>query len=275
AAFGDICEAVCDMPETIVILKKNYRFGRESGINRLAELVKQGNGVEAMRLLKEEGREDIKWREIKSYNHLKTMIEDYVIEHYAKVLGAKDIEEAFMYFDKFQVLCALRHGPFGVITVNELIEKMLSEKKIIRHIKKWYRGKPVMITENDYSLKLFNGDIGIVFEDVENTDSLKIFFKTEEGLKRVLPQRIADFETAYAITVHKSQGSEFDDIVFILFDTSSELFTRELIYTAITRAKSTIEIWGKEGLFIEAVEKRIERRSGIKDALLSMQKNHR
>ena len=272
AVFGELCEAVQDMPNTIVILKKNYRFGRESGIGRLAELVKEGKGYEAIHLIKEGILENISWRDMESQNHLKSMIENYIVERYTSFINASSIEEAFSYFDKFHVLCALRHGPFGVLAINDIIEKMLLEKKVIKAFKKWYRGKPIMITANDYSLKLFNGDIGIVFEDTENNDSLKIFFKTEEGLKKIAPPRIADFETAYAITVHKSQGSEFDDIIFILSDTSSEIFTRELIYTAITRAKRSIEIWGKEHLFIEAVEKRLERRSGIKDALLSFRK---
>ncbi|HPU29140.1 MAG TPA: exodeoxyribonuclease V subunit alpha [Syntrophorhabdaceae bacterium] len=273
AVFGELCETIQDMPNMIVILKKNFRFGRDSGINRLAELIKEGNGHEAMHLIKEGRLENISWREVESQSHLRLMIENYIVERYTSFFDASSsIEEVFLHFDKFHVLCALRHGPFGILAINDLIEKALSDKKIIRAFKKWYRGKPIMITANDYSLKLFNGDTGIIFEDPENSDFLKIFFKTEEGLKKIAPQRIADFETAYAITVHKSQGSEFDDIVFILSDTSSEIFTRELIYTAITRAKRSIEIWGNEQLFIEAIKKRIERKSGIKDAFLQNKK---
>ncbi|MCX7965814.1 MAG: exodeoxyribonuclease V subunit alpha [Syntrophorhabdaceae bacterium] len=269
SVFGDICDAIKNVAGAIVILKKNYRFGENSGIGRLSELVKQGEGLEALDLLKEGRFEDIRWRKMESPFYLKEMVEKYIIERYGSYINARDIDEAFKNFEAFHVLCALRHGPYGVISLNELIENILWEKKLIKTTKKrWYKGKPIMITTNDYALKLFNGDMGIAFEDPEDKDALRVFFKTEEGLRKVAPPRIADFETAYAITVHKSQGSEFDDVVFILSDMTSEIFTRELIYTAITRARRSIEIWGTEEIFLEAVQRRIERKSGIKKSLL-------
>ncbi|HOT41273.1 MAG TPA: exodeoxyribonuclease V subunit alpha [Syntrophorhabdaceae bacterium] len=274
AVFGDICEGAEDIDSSIVILKKNYRFTEDSGIGILSELVKQGRGKDALNILKAGRYEDIIWHHIPSPDILPMVIEKSITDRYSRYIKSTDVEEAFRYFDEFHVLCALRHGPYGVIAVNELIEKDLEKKGLIKITGRWYRGKPVMITVNDYSLKLFNGDTGIVFPDRDNKDMLRVYFKTEDGgLRKVVPARIGDYETAYSITVHKSQGSEFNDIIIILPDRSSEILTRELIYTAITRAKRGIEIWGNEGVFIEAVEKRIERQSGIRDALFSIPRN--
>lgn len=274
SVFGDICEGAEGIPDSIVILKKNYRFGKDSGIGVLSELIKKGKGEEAIKLIKEGRYDDIGWQETPSPAHLPLFIEKNIAERYSLYLKASNVEEAFKYFDSFHVICALRHGPYGVIAINELIEKSLNDKGLIKISGKWYRGKPVMITVNDYSLRLFNGDTGIVFYEKENKGDLRVFLKTEdEGIRRVVPARIGDYETAYAITVHKSQGSEFEDIIVILPDRQTEILTRELIYTAITRAKRRIEIWGREDVFIEAVEKRIDRQSGIKEALLSIHQN--
>ncbi|MCX8109651.1 MAG: exodeoxyribonuclease V subunit alpha [Syntrophorhabdaceae bacterium] len=274
AVFGDISEGATGIDNSVVILKKNYRFAGDSGIGILSELVKQGRGSDALDLLKNGRYKDIIWNDIPSPDNLSMMIENNITDRYSRYLKSTDAEEAFRYFDDFRVLCALRHGPYGVIAINELIETDLEKKGFIKVTGRWYRGKPIMITVNDYSLRLFNGDTGIVFPGRENKNALRVFFKTEdEGLRKVAPARIGDYETAYSITVHKSQGSEFNNIIVALPDRPSEILTRELIYTAITRAKRGVEIWGREDVFIEAVEKRIERQSGIRDALLSIPRN--
>jgi len=274
AVFGDICKAVEGIPDSIVILKKNYRFHKDSGIGLLSEKVKQGNGEEAIKLIKDGVYKDIVWRDLPSPDNLYPFVEKNIVEKYYPYIKSTEIEEAFEYFDSFHVICALRKGPYGVIAINGLIEKSLKEKGLIKIFGKWYRCKPIMITANDYNLKLFNGDTGIVFQDKENRGLLRIFFRSEDdGIRKIAPPRIADYETAYAITVHKSQGSEFKDIVIILSDRQTEILTRELIYTAITRAKRHVEIWGREDVFVEAVKKRIKRQSGIKEALISIHQN--
>jgi exodeoxyribonuclease V alpha subunit len=123
-----------------------------------------------------------------------------------------------------------------------------------------------MVTSNDYQLRLFNGDIGILFPDVEADGALKVFFPLEGGgFRKLLPGRLKSWETAYSITVHKSQGSEFDDVAIILPDRMADVLTRELLYTAITRAKKTVEIWGTEANFSEALSRTVRRESGLKD----------
>ena len=125
-----------------------------------------------------------------------------------------------------------------------------------------------MITRNDYNLRLFNGDVGITLPDPELGNELRVFFPAPEGILRKFPPlRLPDHETVYAMTVHKSQGSEFDQVLFLMPDRTVPVLTRELIYTAITRAREKVEVWGKEGVFGEAVLRRIERSSGLREAL--------
>jgi exodeoxyribonuclease V alpha subunit len=125
-----------------------------------------------------------------------------------------------------------------------------------------------MVTRNDYALKLFNGDIGIILPDPAADNELRAFFPAADGgLRALLPLRLPDHETAYAMTVHKSQGSEFERVLLLLPDRQSDVLSRELIYTAITRAKDNVEVWGAEDVFVASVERRIERRSGLRDAL--------
>jgi exodeoxyribonuclease V alpha subunit len=125
-----------------------------------------------------------------------------------------------------------------------------------------------MITVNDYQQRLFNGDVGVVMPDGEAMFELRVFFRDASGaVRKFLPSRLPAHETVYAMTVHKSQGSEFDRVLFMLPDRDVPLLTRELIYTGITRAKNFVEIWGKEEIFREAVSRRITRKSGLGELL--------
>jgi exodeoxyribonuclease V alpha subunit len=125
-----------------------------------------------------------------------------------------------------------------------------------------------MITKNDYGMKLFNGDVGLILPDPERNGELGAFFRdVAGGLRRFAPVRLPAHETVYALTIHKSQGSEFDHILMILPDKDAPVLTRELIYTAITRARKSVTVWGEEELFIRAVSRRSVRSSGLRDAL--------
>jgi exodeoxyribonuclease V alpha subunit len=125
-----------------------------------------------------------------------------------------------------------------------------------------------MITKNDYTLRLFNGDTGITMKDLMKNGELRVFFKGPDGSVRSFPPfRLPDHETVYAMTVHKSQGSEFDEVLLMMPDRYTQILTRELIYTAITRAKERIQIWGKEDIFLMSIQHRIRRSSGLRDSL--------
>jgi exodeoxyribonuclease V alpha subunit len=125
-----------------------------------------------------------------------------------------------------------------------------------------------LINRNDYTLRLFNGDVGITLPDPGAGNELRVFFPGPEGnLRKFPPLRLPEHETVFAMTVHKSQGSEFEKVLFLMPDRDVPVLTRELIYTAITRAKEAVEIWGKEQVFKSAVSRRISRASGLRDAL--------
>ena len=176
-------------------------------------------------------------------------------------------------FVRFQILCALKIGPSGAIAINRLAEEVLNREGLIscdlRETSSWYRGRPVLITKNDYNLGLFNGDIGITLPDPDAArGDLCVYFPDASGdVKRFPTHRLAECETVYAMTVHKSQGSEFDHIILLLPEKDYPLLTRELIYTGLTRARQTVSIWGSASVLKAAIARKIERSSGLRDAL--------
>ena len=166
-------------------------------------------------------------------------------------------------FNEYQLLCALREGPFGVAGLNERIEQFMQQKrKIHRHPhSRWYEGRPVMIARNDSALGLFNGDIGIALDRGQGT---RVWFAMPDGnIKSVQPSRLPEHETTWAMTVHKSQGSEFDHAALILPSQRTPVVTRELVYTAVTRARRRLSLYADERILSAAIATRTERRSGL------------
>jgi exodeoxyribonuclease V alpha subunit len=156
----------------------------------------------------------------------------------ASVQQQRPPEQVIAAFGEYQLLCALREGPFGVAGLNERLEQVLAQKRKITRLphSRWYEGRPVMISRNDSALGLFNGDIGIA---LDRGQGLRVWFLMPDGsVKSVQPSRLPEHETAWAMTVHKSQGSEFNHAALILPSQLSPVVTRELIYTAITRVSA-------------------------------------
>jgi exodeoxyribonuclease V alpha subunit len=253
--------------DSTVVLEKNYRFGSQSGIGRLARLVKEGKGREALELLESGVFSDISWQDVPSAGALAGVLERDSLSYHSDYLRAGEPADAFTLFNRFHMLCALREGPYGVVAINQMIQNFCAKRGLIKREGRWYRGQPLLVIANDYRLKLFNGDIGILLDD-PGTGALRAYFPTEEGaFRKILPGRLSAYETAHAITVHKSQGSEFEHVLVLLPDRHSEVVTRELIYTAITRASKRVEVWGRKESFAEAVSSATRRVSGLKDRL--------
>jgi len=256
--------------DSIVVLTKSYRFSSESGIGLLASAVKECVFSDAFGLIKDTTHNDISWREVPAIENLEEAIEETFYSFYSDYLAVKSPQEAFSLFDRFHLLCALRHGPYGAISLNRVIEHMIRRMGMIPKAEGWYKCQPVMITANDYHLRLFNGDVGIVFPDQEAEKQLRVYFPADGGgYRKLLPGRLKNYETVYAMTVHKSQGSEFDHVALLLPDRPSKVVTRELVYTAITRAKKSVEIWGTEQVFRNALSQTTRRESGLRDMLRS------
>ena len=261
-----------ELQDSIVLLKKSYRFGEGSGIGILSQIVNEGKVEEAIRVLKEGHYVDLVYREMGPHALWESDLDGRVLETCAAYLREEDIEKTFDAFSRFRILCALREGVSGVEALNQLLETLLFRKGIIRRRGPWYRGRPILITQNDYRLKVFNGDIGIVFPNElvgsSSDQSFWVYLPVEGGtFRRIPPLRLPGHETAYAMTVHKSQGSEFDRVLLILPPYPSEVLTRELVYTGITRARMHLEIWGNDEVLKWALSRCIERNSGLRDSL--------
>jgi exodeoxyribonuclease V alpha subunit len=251
--------------DSLCLLQKSYRFGSHSGIGNLARAVNAGARAEVKATL-HQPFDDIALHPLSTTEEYEAMLAA-AQEGYARYLKLRREqaapEEMIAAFGEFQLLCALREGPYGVSGVNEQLEQMLNRKRVIalpRH-SRWYDGRPVMISRNDSALGLFNGDIGIA---LERDGELRVWFPMPDGtIKSVQPSRLPEHDTAWAMTVHKSQGSEFDHAALILPSRSVPLVTRELVYTAITRAKQRLSLYADERVLAQAIVTRTERRSGL------------
>ncbi|RLB32616.1 MAG: exodeoxyribonuclease V subunit alpha [Deltaproteobacteria bacterium] len=254
--------------DCIVELRKSYRFGAQSGIWHVSDAVNRGNAQLAISRLRDERYSDIRWKEIQSFPDFQRAIEQRFLKEFEGIFRLSDPYEVFERFSRFRILCALREGPYGVEAVNAIVERILRRRRLIRDQGSWYRGRQILITRNDYELGLYNGDVGIVLEDPHKGEGLRVYFEGPEGgLRHFHPFRLPEHETVYAMTVHKSQGSEFDRVLMLLPDRDSPVLTRELIYTGITRAREFVEIWGNEKVLMEAVSRRTQRTSGLRDEL--------
>ena len=258
--------------DCMVVLEKNYRFTGSSGIGELSRAVNRGETDKVLCLMKN-NHDQMFWKEISQPNDLSHFLAERVIKGYSDYLNTEDPYRALELFKKFKILCAVKIGSIGVNAVNRLVEQVLIREGLIEpdgsSSNPWYKGRPVLITRNDYSLKLFNGDMGITMPAPDsNSKDLYVYFLGDSGeLRWFLPYRLPEHETVYAMTVHKSQGSEFDNVLLILPERDYPVLTRELFYTGITRARKTVSIWATEDVLETTISRKIERTSGLKDAL--------
>jgi exodeoxyribonuclease V alpha subunit len=258
--------------DCMVVLKKSYRFTDSSGIGECSRAVNLGKHNAAFSILNRHS-DQIDWKNISNPNDLSMALPKEIIKGYSDYLYCDDPHRALELFNRYRILCAVKFGALGAIEINRLTEDILNRNGLIEFdnlsTDPWYRGRPVLITCNDYRLELFNGDVGITMHEPDsNSKNLYVYFSGASGkLKRFPPHRLPEHETAYAITVHKSQGSEFETVLFILPNQDYPVLTRELLYTGITRAKRHISIWGREEIIKTAILRKINRNSGLKDAL--------
>lgn len=259
--------------DAICLLRKSYRFDAQSGIGQLAAAVNQGDAVAVERVFGA-GFSDLSRQPLSDAEAYQAMLMQVAEGYrpYLRLVAERADPAAIIHaFGRYQLLCALREGPFGVQGLNQRIEQKLIQLQLIRRPaggSRWYQGRPVMVTRNDSALGLFNGDIGITLMDEEGL--LKVFFPLPDGtIKAVQPSRLPTHDTAWVMTVHKSQGSEFDHTALVMPAQFLPVLTRELIYTAITRARHQLTLYSDEGVFRRAVQLRTQRRSGLLERLVS------
>src|SRR5690606_32319876 len=173
----------------------------------------------------------------------------------------------FAAFDQFRVLCAVRNGPRGVAGVNQVLAARLSDMLPASDAQApWHVGRPVIVLRNDYTLKLFNGDIGIALRD-ESGQLMVMFPDREQGWRAVGIARLPEHDTAWAMTVHRAQGSEFANVMAVLPGRENRVVTRELLYTAVTRAREGLMLVGSPKSVGDAVKTRTVRLTGLADRL--------
>jgi exodeoxyribonuclease V alpha subunit len=249
----------------VVELRQNYRFRPGAGIGELSSTVNRGDAVGAIAVLKSGG--SIRWRPTPSLRNFEGELRERVFPRFEKLLRLTDPAVALKQLAEFAVLCALRRGPFGAERVNALLEGMMRETGLIQGAGRYHAGEPIIIVRNDYNVGLFNGDLGIVLPDTV-TDELRVFFRGEgDEVLNFAPGRLPAHEPALALTVHKSQGSEFHDALVILPERDAPVLTRELLYTGITRVREMVEVWASEEILRQAIERKIERSSGLRERL--------
>jgi len=254
-----LADLIMALPQQTLELQKSHRF--DENIKNLAFAINNQQDNEAWQLL-EAGNKNIAL--------LETDLIDYItkqqITYLQLITTGAEFGDIYKAFNRFQALCATRLGKNGVSDITLAVEKSLSEIKLIHLSGAWYCGRPIMITENNAALQLYNGDIGICLRDKEQEDQLRVFFQRADGsIRKYLPARIPHCETVFVMTIHKSQGSEFEEVLIILPENSYPILTKELLYTAITRAKKTIKLVANKAVFSSTVRQRVQRVTGLVD----------
>lgn len=255
--------------DALCVLRKSYRFHKDSGIGQLAYAVNSGIQKNIDRVIRR-GFGDIEVIDLNtdSYRIFLNGISDIYSQYLDKIQNNEDKLEILNSFSKTRLLCATREGDCGILTINDKIESILESRGLIArsNTSSWYIGRPVMITKNDHSLGLYNGDIGICMR-AEDGRMYVYFESVDGGLRRFLPSRLPVNETIYAMTIHKSQGSEFDYTFMLLPDKISPIMTRELVYTGITRAKGSLKLCCIKQVLHKSSSLVTARSSGLSKAL--------
>jgi len=277
--LGDVCQVDLsgqlnknntnsnNIADCICMLQKSHRFA--GGIGELATAVNGRNSKQAASLLEDEFKPDIELHD----QDLQPKLIKLAKQQYGQFLQGLDNNPADVIraFDEFRVLCASRLGPMGTIELNKKIEQALPFSSFATSKdNEFYPGRPVMVTRNDYNVRLFNGDTGIVLPSAECDGELRVYFLQSDGTVRaVLPSRLPAHDTAFAMTIHKSQGSEFKQVALALAEagSTSSLMTKEVVYTGITRAKAKVDIFSDKTVLKTAIEQFTLRQSGLKQKL--------
>ena len=266
AVLGDIVGA--GTAEGIVVLDREHRFASGGGIATLAGAIRDGDADRTIRVLRE-APEGVTWLELDAAadDPLEPIRRRAVDAGRAVFDAARagDDAAALAALGAFRLLCAHRRGPYGVAAWGPQVEAWLAaDVGGFSRDERWYAGRPLLITQNDYGLRLFNGDTGVV---VRTETGVAAAFRRQGDVVRVAPSRLEAVDTVHAMTIHKAQGSQFGTAAVLLPDRASRLLTREMLYTAITRAESELILAGTEDAVRAAVERPVTRASGLRERL--------
>ncbi len=258
SVFSDICSAK-ELSANLFFLDYNFRSKGKTGIEKLSKAIND-NDVQSLEDILTSGLyPDVVFESLSSKSLIDYSVKKFILNGYKQFILADTVGQALKVLDDFKILCAHNLGEFGTLQVNHLCEKILRAEvnfDILEQFK-----KIIMVNTNDYKKGLFNGDTGIVFERKEGANT---FFKTlDDSIKQYRVSDLPGSDPAFAITIHKSQGSEFNTVLMILPDRISPVVTRQLLYTGITRAKTKVIIVGNIDIIKNAINLSVKRNSGL------------
>jgi exodeoxyribonuclease V alpha subunit len=252
------------LADHVVTLQTSHRFHPESPIGRLAAAVNTGDAEAALAV----GRQaEMAVRLTVQDEPDLAALADTLADAYLALFVAVSPEAALDALDGVRLLTATRVGPTGAVAMNQRIFEQLAKRRNLDPRQTWYHGRPVIVLHTDYRVGLFNGDTGVCLAGDDG--HLRVWFRGETGPQMLLPAAMPTHETAYAMTVHKSQGSEFESVWLLLPTEDNPVLSRELVYTGITRARERLTVVGPEALLRLAVERVISRNSGLRARLSS------
>ena len=260
----------------VVELVRNWRFDEAGGIGRLAAAVVRGDASGAIAALADSTDDATQLRPLPADGRFERLGSEFADQRFAPVLRTmqtlREPEAGAGPLAPFRVLCAHRVGPFGAERFNRSVERRLRDLDLVRGDEAFYPGRPILVTRNDPRTGLSNGDTGIVLRDAAGR--IRVWFpelEDSDGQPRlVVPARLPAHESFFAVTVHRAQGSEYDEVAVVLGPADSRIATRELLYTAITRARRRVVVYGSVESVTAAIRRVTERSSGLRDALVRL-----
>jgi len=265
-------DTACEPPtlrDSFVILRESHRFEAGGAIASLAEAIREGDAGGVLALLDDPGRPEVERVEATSIRSVRDLLVSEACGMQRAIAAAEGPEARLDRLDGYRVLCALRRGPLGVDDLAPVLDEAAAAERNTTVSHDWWPGRMILVTRNAPEQDLWNGDVGLV----EETElGLRALFPSAEGGIRMLSVgRVPEHESAIAMSVHKSQGSEFDVVDLVLGDRVSPLMTRELLYTGVTRARRSLRIHASEAVIRAALSRRVERASGLGDLLWSQE----
>ena len=258
----------------VVELVRNWRFDERGGLGRLAAAVVRGDAPAAVEALRDPSDTAVELCSLSDAAAFERLAVRFADEWFAPALRrARELrgppDEGVGPLPSFRVLCAHRVGPFGAERFNRSVERRLRALGLVRAHDAFYPGRPILVTRNDPRTRLSNGDTGVVLRDADGR--VQVWFPeledAEGGPRLVPPARLPPHESFFALTVHRAQGSEYDEVAVAPGPADSRVATRELLYTAVTRARRRMVVYGAAESVAAAVERPTERSSGLRDAL--------
>src|SRR6202000_1556849 len=257
AVLADLVDGLSARSDVrVAVLHTSHRFG--PSIGALAEAIRVGDADTVVALLGS-GDEHVEFVEGDAPTALRAILLPHALRlREAAMAGA--VELALATLDQHRLLCAHRHGPFGAQHWNQQVQRWLAEETGQPAWSQWYAGRPLLVTANDYGLRIYNGDTGVT---VVGADGLRGVIAGATGPLGFAISRLGDVETMHAMTIHKSQGSQAEEVTVLLPPEDSRLLSRELLYTGVTRAKSRIRLIGPETSVRAAIARRVVRASGL------------